>query len=263
MMKNAEKGQAEECRTGRQQQQKNLTGDQANMKKQKAAPITKDEMVATTLSEVMAIVEVGKLDKILASNKGVTLIKAFTQFAEIDYQSETQSPLAGELFSKILAMPLDEQKKLVWAIADQKKIERPSYVQQGAGRPTMGRNELAAVLYSDHPDMLEKQGNKDSKASKRITDHVRRYLIKSGQKTARQTATTEGEKPKIGAHTMKVMFVELWNVGQSESERRTLVALYLRLGALPEQMNKWTESGLLSLATSSLGAIDVQASHVG
>lgn len=88
-------------------------------------------------SEVMALTEIENLDKLLASPRSVALIHALAEFSEIDYQSEQQGPKAGEFFDRVLQMPLDVQKKLVWAIADRRGLPRPNYEHEGPGRPTL------------------------------------------------------------------------------------------------------------------------------
>lgn len=222
------------------------------------------EGIEADLEQIKSYLAPNQIEKVLATPKAQQLFQALTSFAEIDYQSEQQSVPAGEVLAKILALPLETQKKFVFAMADSKKVPHPSYEQEGAGRPTTGRNQLAAVLYAEHPDMQVKEGKKDTRAAKRITDHVRRYLIKTGQRQSRKTQMIgEGEKSTLPDRALKVVFIGLWEAAQSENERRTIVSLYIRLGVEPEAMDKWTNRGLLSLAAAPLSAIQLEAPKTG
>jgi len=228
--------------------------------------IANSSVVPTTeleLEQVTPLVaDISTLEKTLSkATQKEQLFRALQHFAILDHQSEVQSTSAGELFSKILSLPLDTQKKLVWEMADSFKLPRPTYESSGPGRPTKGRNELAAVLYGSFADMLVKDKGKDTRAAKRITDHVRRWQIKTGLKEdhRKSHSLTSDDKLRLPSRALKITFKALWEVSRSDSERRTVVSLYLRLGVLAGDMDKWTERGLLSLATSPLDAITVEA----
>src|SRR5262249_1438521 len=122
-----------------------------------------------------------------------------------------------------------------------------------------GRNELAFALYGQHSDMLLKDKGKDSRAAKRITDHVRRFKITAGLLPGRKKADqpAEGAPAGVPDRALKVAFLPLWHAAPNMREQQTIASLFhLRLGVPPEKLNKWTEKGLAELA---VGAIDIQA----
>lgn len=233
------------------------------MAKKKTIRAKEDEaqVIETSLDQVKGIIEADKLDKALTSTKGAQLFQALDAFAALDHEMEQQSESAGEVIDRLLTLPLEVQKRFVWAYADQKGVARPTYTQEGAGRPTTGRNELAAVLYARYPDMLVKDKGKDTRGAKRLTDHRRRFLIRTGQrKTTRQIAGhVEGAPPD---RALKLVFVAMWSAAQNETERRTIVSLYIRLGVDPEAMDKWTHRGLLALAAAPLSARIIEAEPI-
>jgi hypothetical protein len=161
------------------------------------------------------------------------------QFAERDHEQEQQSLAAGEIFAKVLALPLATQKAIVWAWADQFGVAKPSYESAGVGRKTKGRNELAQVLYGRWPDMLEKKGaNKDTPAAKRITDHIRRYQISAG-------VITPTPRQNIGAahkKSFQLLWAEARKYPEVEQFHRMTTILYHKLFGIDlRTLDKWSE----------------------
>jgi hypothetical protein len=231
----------------------------AKKKKNIDPPGGKVVAAETALEAIKSVFSEPKsLEKLLKTQEAQRVFTALGQFAEIDHASETQAPVAGEVLSKILALPLDSQKQLVWAMADSFGIPHPVYESSGAGRPTTGRNQLAEVLYSKYPDMLLKDKGKDTRAAKRITDHVRRFLIRTGARAAgRALAGEGGEEKPLNERKIRAPFMSLWEVAQSETEKRVLVALCMKLGITPETLDKWTDHAILRLAAAPLSATTI------
>jgi hypothetical protein len=233
----------------------------------KATPKSTDALIPAAELELekatLLVTDPTTLEKTLAKAvQKEQLFRTLQNFAALDHQSEVQSTSAGEFLYKFLALPLETQKKAVWEMADYLKLPRPTYESSGPGRPTKGRNELAAVMYGAYQDMLVKDRGKDTRAAKRITDHVRRWQIKTGLKQDNrklQSTSTSDDNSRLPARAAKTSFKALWDVSRSDNERRTIVSLFLRLGIEPNDMDKWTERGLLTLATSPLDAITVEA----
>lgn len=226
-------------------------------KKKVSKPQEKDlAPIETNLHDLQAIISESTLEKALATPKAQQLFNALTGFVQLDYEAEQQSTTAGEVFTKILALPLTLQQKLVFAMADAKGVPRPEYKTSGVGRPTKGRNELAAVLYSAYPDMLEKDHGKDTRGAKRITDHMRRYQIRLQRPQIEGGRSAESQEEKentsvVPERALKTVFKLLWAVAKNNTEKQAAVNMYMRLGINVEQMDKWVEHKLLTLVIAA------------
>lgn len=251
-----------------------MTTKKKKTTKEEKEEVFKDEQGAeSALENIKNLFETpASIEKLVHAPVAKRVFAALGQFAELDHSSEQQSAVAGEVFAKILSLPLDAQKQLVWALADQLEVKRPSYESQGAGRKTQGRNELAQVLYGRWPEMLEKRaGSKDTVAGKRITDHVRRYQIRSGQAPTRGKREGGGENPAVPMAAIKKVFVAAWKHIVTDEEQRLLAGVFVRLMGDTEPeivkenmrlLNKWVDGELLVLAATSLSAVTIKPVEV-
>lgn len=216
------------------------------------------------LSQAPTALEHG-VDKFLKSPAVTRVFDAARQFADIDQTAQGFSEPAGRFFASVLyqldqeghvmlneqnkpiTRSLDEQREIVWAMADYYKCPRPSYEDKGVGRPTQGRSELAQVIYHAHKGALEpaSASSKDTKAGKRITDHVRRFFL---AQRAPRASRAQGEEKQIPERTWKAVFGKLWELAD-DMEKLVLFRAFDRNKLLDlDVMYKLTHGEIVSVA---------------
>lgn len=197
---------------------------------------------------------------------------AARQFADIDHAAQGFSEGAGRFFASVLYQldeggrvvlnqegkplprPIEEQKEIVWAMADYYKCERPSYETGGVGRPTAGRTELSEVVYHAHPDALKPAGgaSKDTKGGKRITDHVRRFFL---SQRAPRPERPQGEERQIPERTWKSVFARLWELSD-DTEKLVLFRAFDRNKILDlDTMYKLTKGEIVGVAARRVESV--------
>ena len=116
-------------------------------------------------------------------------IKALALFADADAAASLNMVRAGKLYHALLAKPLEELIEFLNEYCRETGIDLPELPEEGKrGRPlSSGRNLLAQAVYGRYPELLAKNGAKDSKAGKRITACLRRYEVQAGLITKHAT----------------------------------------------------------------------------
>lgn len=116
-------------------------------------------------------------------------ITALSMFADADAAASLNMVAAGKLYRQLLDKPLDELIEFIKDYCEQTGIPMPELPETGKrGRPiSSGRNILAAAVYGRYPELLEKDGKRDTKGGKRVTACLHKYdRIAGGRTTAKK-----------------------------------------------------------------------------
>lgn len=186
-----------------------------------------------------------KLTKVLGDKKLLSsLTNALKACAALDHESDLASLSLGRFCFDVLykdpttPRPLEEQEEITTTLAKAMGIDPPTYKAEGRGRPTMGRDQLASLIYYAFPSDLIKEG-KDSKAGKRITDHVARYRRKLDVGNNPSSAPR-----KSGPAKFKKTFQALY-AHCTREEGVLLLRLFQRMGIELPTLDKWSGKHLL------------------
>lgn len=194
------------------------------------------------------------LNKILKAPQTLLAFQELERFAAEDHDVEQYAPVIGEIFATILERPIEEQKPLVWAMAEAYGTDKPSYTHEGAGRPTTGRNELAQVVYHRFPDLHVKDKGKDTRAAKRVSDHVARWKRQQTRASTTSSETNE-ETPaveqEIPERVIKKAFLWMWAIA-SNDERWLLIGIYNRRGVHGKTLQKWVGDAWFELTPPNI-----------
>jgi hypothetical protein len=114
------------------------------------------------------------------------------------------------------------------------------------------------VIYHAHPEALKPAGgaSKDTKAGKRVTDHVRRFFL-AGR--APRQLRGEGEERPVPERTWKLIFGKLWDLAD-DTEKLVLFRLLDRNKLLNlDTMYKLTKGEIVGVAARQVeGAKAIQ-----
>ncbi len=215
---------------------KTKTAKKKNESKQAASnPLMQLKTALSTTGDLLPIVK--------QKDWALSTMAKLSTLIEQDVAGSRQQAVLGELYYKILGLPVEKQKELTGAWAAAQKIAAPTYEQTGVGRPTTGRKELAAVLYAGHPEMLVKEDdNNDTAAGRRISQCILVYKYEAGLATRPERLIGPTLTRKISTNAMRQQFGMLYGLTRTADEQESLILLYRRAGVTGKELDKWMSS---------------------
>ncbi len=201
---------------------------------------TKDNALGQLVTVLATTGDLLQLPK--AKDWAVSTMSSLSKLIELDAAGQRHQVQLGELYHKILGLPVEKQKELTAAWAKVQGVPAPTYEQTGVGRPTTGRKELAAVLYAKHPEWLVKEDDSnDTAAARRISQCILVYKYESGLATRPERLIgPAAEEKKISAPQLRRSFTMLYGLTRSSDEQESLILLYRRAGVTGKELDKWT-----------------------